>query len=112
MPTSERTPRETAARWRAWCAVASTMIAGFLGLASCGYGVVPQGHLERHLRGQPWAPWAGRVGPAVANLNITGGQPIAFVVVECRHEPQCHEIGYYMQPAYKTVNAPSTKGRA
>lgn len=77
------------------------VMGGFLGLTSCGSEIVPQGHLERRPLGQPWAPWAGKVGPVVAHLNITGGQPIVFVVVECRHEPQCHEIGYFTRPAYK-----------
>jgi hypothetical protein len=102
MSTSQRKQGgDTLARWRVWCAIASMAMVGFFGLTGCGSEAVLLGHLERRLPGQPWAPWAGRVGPIVAHLDVTGGQPIVFVVVECRDEPQCHEVGYFTQPAYK-----------
>jgi hypothetical protein len=48
-----------------WCAIASMVMGGFLGLTSCGSEAVPQGRLERRPLGQPWA---GHVGPAFTIL--------------------------------------------
>lgn len=85
-----------------FCAVAA-VVGGFLGLTSCGGAIASRrGHLERRPASRPWAPWSGRVGPTVAKLSVTGGEPVVFLVVEChRDEPQCHEIGYYMEPTSK-----------
>lgn len=72
---------------------------GCLGLVACGSGAAghPE-HSERYLQGTPHAFWAGKAGPAVAKLKLPGGSLITFLVVECRrHEPRCHQVGYYTE---------------
>lgn len=84
-------------RWRACSAI---VVTACLTLAACGAGGA-EGHEERryvHVRGQPYAFWAGKIGPTVAKLTLPGGGRITFLVVECRRrEPSCHQVGHYTE---------------
>lgn len=87
------------ARWRVGFVIA--VVLGCVGLVACGSGDA-NSHAERYLKGEPHAVWAGRIGPMVAKLTLSGDGSITFLVVECRpREPQCHEVGYYTERSSK-----------